>query len=292
MTLPAGLALPASQVSHHHFGRCEGTAIFHALQVFRQYSAKLFSQNCPQTPIYKGFATACNLRGVQFLTQDKAAGARSGGHEAVDIDAFNHGTGVFEEPSLNISLKERRKNEKKDKFPPHPLLKKDKEKKQEEKTRERATTLFSDDFDERKEAFRRECLALTKVYDVQQVTDFFIYWAEESKMAKKMRWEAQKTWNTKMRMKRWVNNEIANAKAVSKMRAKKVKQQQEKEKLQQQMQTEIANERAQANSQLEAEIERTKQGAGGLEEIISKNPHGFLASVQKKMQAKKEKSEK
>lgn len=33
-----------------------------------------------------------------------------------------------------ISLKERRKNEKKDKFPPHPLLKKDKEKKQEEKT--------------------------------------------------------------------------------------------------------------------------------------------------------------
>ena len=67
-----------------------------------------------------------------------------------------------------ISLKERRKNEKKDKFPPHPLLKKDKEKKQEEKTRERATTLFSDDFDERKEAFRRECLALTKVYDVHE----------------------------------------------------------------------------------------------------------------------------
>ena len=95
-----------------------------------------------------------------------------------------------------------------------------------------------------------------------------------------------------MRMKRWVNNEYTNANYAAKVRTNKVRQQQEKEKLQQQMQTEIANERAQANSQLEAEIERTKQGAGGLEEIISKNPHGFLASVQKKMQAKKEKSEK
>ena len=221
MTLPAGLALPASQVSHHPFGRCEGTAIFHALQVFRQYSAKLFSQNCPQTPIYKGFATACNLRGVQFLTQDKAAGARSGGHEAVDIDAFNHGTGVFEEPSLNISLKERRKNEKKEKFPPHPLLKKDKEKKQEEKTPTPVGDERAEDFNRRKEAFRNECLLLTKVYDTQQVTDFFIYWAEESKMAKKMRWEAQKTWNTKMRMKRWVNNEYTNANYAAKVRANK-----------------------------------------------------------------------
>lgn len=95
-----------------------------------------------------------------------------------------------------------------------------------------------------------------------------------------------------MRMKRWVNNEYTNANYAAKVRANKVRQQQEKEKLQQQKQTEIANERAQANSQLEAEIERTKQGAGGLEEIISKNPHGFLASVQKQMQAKKEKSEK
>lgn len=191
-----------------------------------------------------------------------------------------------------ISLKERRKNEKKDKFPPHPLLKKDKEKKQEEKTPTPVGDERAEDFNRRKEAFRNECLLLTKVYDTQQVTDFYLYWAEETLAGEKMRWETQKTWNTKMRMKRWVNNEIANAKAVSKMRAKKLKHQQEKEKLQQQMQTEIANERAQANSQLEAEIERSKKEAIAMQEYISKNPNGILAAFQKQMQAKKEKSEK
>ena len=58
LTPLAGRALPASQVSHHLFGRCKGKAIFQALQVFRQYSARFFSQNCPQTPVYKGFATS------------------------------------------------------------------------------------------------------------------------------------------------------------------------------------------------------------------------------------------
>ena len=68
-----------------------------------------------------------------------------------------------------ISLKERRKNEKKDKFPPHPLLKKDKEKKQEEKTPTPVGDERVEDFNRRKEAFRNECLLLTKVYDTQQV---------------------------------------------------------------------------------------------------------------------------
>ena len=106
-----------------------------------------------------------------------------------------------------------------------------------------------------------------------------------------MRWETEKTWNTKMRMRKWANNEITASKLAANFRLKKVKQQQQKEKSQQQVATAVAKERQQADLQREAETERSKKEAGGLDEAIANNPSGILAHVMRERQ-KREANEK
>ena len=190
-----------------------------------------------------------------------------------------------------FDLRERKGKQKKESFPPNPLIKEKKEKAEGERTNERAERDFSgvsfgssDAFGRRKDAFRKECLALIGKYEAQQVADFYYYWAEETKYGGKMRWETKKTWNTEFRMARWKGNQYSTATTVAGIRLKKVKQQQAKEAQQQQTASEIAHERQQADEQREADTEQAKKEAGGLADTISKNPSGFLAQVQRDRQ--------
>ena len=186
--------------------------------------------------------------------------------------------------STKFNLKERREKKKKESFPPYPLIKKESKKAQGEKTYIYADGVFSKALDKRKEAFRQECLAFIGQYETQRVTDFYLYWAEETTKGGKMRWETEKTWNTEMRMKRWVSNPISMASTAAAIRMKKAKQQQQKEQAQQQTASEVAKEREQADLQREAETERSKKEAGGLAEAVANNPTGILAHVMRERQ--------
>ncbi|MBR3079761.1 MAG: hypothetical protein IKH01_08095, partial [Prevotella sp.] len=73
--------------------------------------------------------------------------------------------------SMTGFLKERKRNREKEKFPPYPLNK-EKEtevKEKEQKTNERAESGVSSSLEERREAFRQECLKFCEKYDNEQV---------------------------------------------------------------------------------------------------------------------------
>ncbi|MBQ2210034.1 MAG: hypothetical protein II404_08745 [Prevotella sp.] len=106
-----------------------------------------------------------------------------------------------------------------------------------------------------------------------------------------MRWETEKTWNTKMRIKRWGSNQYSAATTAASIRIKKVKKLQQAEQEQQKTATVVAQERQQADLQREAETERSKKEAGGLDEAIANNPSGILAHVMRERQ-KREANEK
>ena len=193
--------------------------------------------------------------------------------------------------STRFDLRERKGKQKKESFPPNPLIKEKKEKAQGERTNERVADAFSgvsswssDAFGRRKDAFRKECLALIGKYEAQRVGDFYHYWAEETKDGGKMRWETKKTWNTEFRMARWAGNQYSKASTAAAIRLEKVRQQQAKEARQQQTASEIAHERRQADQQREADTEQARKEAGGLADTISKNPTGILAQVQRDRQ--------
>ena len=193
--------------------------------------------------------------------------------------------------SVRFNLKERKEKPKEKKLPPAPPIKKEKEKEKEEKTPPSAGGILKAALDKKREAFRQECLSFLKKYETEIVTNFYLYWAEETTKGGKMRWETQKTWNTAMRMEKWANNEITASKLAANFRLKKVKQQRQKEQAQQQIATAVAKERQQADLQREAETERAKKEAGGLAEAIANNPSGILAHVMRERQ-KREANEK
>lgn len=45
------------------------------------------------------------------------------------------------------------------------------------------------------------------VYENKMLDDFYNYWSEPTKNGKKMRFELEKTWDTKRRLKRWFDNQ-------------------------------------------------------------------------------------
>ena len=79
--------------------------------------------------------------------------------------------------ATKISLKERKRKDKKEIFPPNPLLKKKEDKEKEGIMCVCADGVFSKALDKRKEVFRQECLSLIGEYEAEQVTDFYLYWS-------------------------------------------------------------------------------------------------------------------
>ena len=50
-------------------------------------------------------------------------------------------------------------------------------------------------------------------YDSKLLQEFFNYWTEPNKSGTQMRFEMEKTWDTKRRLKRWANNDFGNKKS-------------------------------------------------------------------------------
>ena len=61
-------------------------------------------------------------------------------------------------------------------------------------------------FDDRKNEFYNSLVPFLKDYDRKMIRDFFDYWSEPNKSKSKMKWELNKTWDLKLRLIRWYNN--------------------------------------------------------------------------------------
>jgi hypothetical protein len=61
-------------------------------------------------------------------------------------------------------------------------------------------------FDDRKKEFYNSLVPFLKDYDRKMIRDFFDYWSEPNKSKSKMKWELNKTWDLKLRLIRWHNN--------------------------------------------------------------------------------------
>jgi len=58
---------------------------------------------------------------------------------------------------------------------------------------------------ENEKAFKEEVFSFTE-HSEKMLTQFFDYWSEPNKKGK-MRWELEKTWDTRRRLIRWSNNQ-------------------------------------------------------------------------------------
>jgi hypothetical protein len=187
-----------------------------------------------------------------------------------------------------FSLKKRKmKTTKKEKNPPTPLRKrKEKDKEKEEENHIYAERKNSEVLDERRAAFRQECLQFTSKYDSQLVADFFHYWAEENETTGKMRYEEQRSWNLDYRLSRWVNNHIAADNANAAIRLRKTKAREAEATAAADQLTAAAALREQENARREAEREESRRMAGGLTETMNANPNGILARIARERQAR------
>lgn len=61
----------------------------------------------------------------------------------------------------------------------------------------------------RSEKFRNEVMAFTE-YPQDLLIDFYNYWSEPNRSNTKMRFELQKTWQTKRRLVTWAKNDFNN----------------------------------------------------------------------------------
>ena len=167
-------------------------------------------------------------------------------------------------------LKERKRKREKEKFPPHPLNK-EKEtevKEKEQKTNERAESGVSSSLEERREAFRQECLSYLGDHDEKRVADFFYYWSEVNTKTGKMRFKEERYWKTKNRLERWMNTSYSSDNTTADMRQEREKKKMEKQTANTAEQQAIAAKREQDNAKLEQEIEERKAGAVSHEEYL------------------------
>lgn len=65
---------------------------------------------------------------------------------------------------------------------------------------------FSLELKKRKEDFYHDILQYVSEYQPAMLNDFYSYWTESTKSGKKMRFELEKTWDTKKRLQRWSRN--------------------------------------------------------------------------------------
>ena len=156
-----------------------------------------------------------------------------------------------------FSLKERKRKTTKEKFPLKPLLK---EKEKKETRRENPPTVC-----DAKEAFRLECKALSTQYDRQEVLNFYNHWTQEDDSGEMLfvRERRRKGWNTKTRLKRWLNNQYTVADKAAAVRLKKAQGTAQADSAQQRAMT---AQREDANARLEKEIADRKAGAVSREE--------------------------
>ncbi len=50
--------------------------------------------------------------------------------------------------------------------------------------------------------------------------NFYLYWTEKKELGRKMKFEMQQTWDTKLRLQRWFRNDYGNKPKTNKKEAK------------------------------------------------------------------------
>ena len=190
--------------------------------------------------------------------------------------------------SAKINLKERkRKKTEKEKLPPTPPLKgKEKQKERAEKNFFCAAGEKGEAVNEKKEAFRKQCLAYVGKYDTARLTDFFNYWSEETRTTKRMRFEGQRYWNLEKRLARWVQNSYAADNTAAAIRLRKAKKRLAEESAAASQQQQAAAEREQQQRTLEQQVADSRRDASTMEEQVRRNPNGILARFERERKAR------
>ena len=191
----------------------------------------------------------------------------------------------------NFVLKEGKRKKEKETSSPAPLLlenllEKEIKEKDEKNTHTVAGAFVekSDFFEARKEAFRKECLKYVGQVDTTVLANFFNYWSEACGKKGLMRWEWEKTWETKKRLARWVKNSytISDATAAIKLertKGKEAKQAKVSEQLQLAAQVRQQQEETERRKDEEAKARRMKPDE--IDNYLRNNPNGFLARLQR-----------
>ena len=184
--------------------------------------------------------------------------------------------------SLSGFLKERKRKRDKEKSPLHPSYKKESgvlEK--DEKNIYMRNAGFSKSLEDKREAFRQECLAFVGKYEEQRVADFFHYWAEESQKSGKMLWEMEKSWNTGYRLARWTNNHISADNTSASIRLRKTKKRAGEEAKVTEQQVAAARQRMIADEKREQETAEAKKNAVSMEDYLKEHPDSNLRKFKK-----------
>ena len=205
--------------------------------------------------------------------------------------------------SSKCDLKERRRNQRKESFPPNPLLKEKENKEEDEKTlslvehgfsaadegvdngdssagkRLKGHSHLSATLPQRREAFRQECAQFVERYDRQQLADFFNYWSQENPSTGKMRFEEQRWWNLNRRLPRWMNNKYSADNVAAAIRLKRTKKKQQQELTDAKQQQAQAAVREADNQRREQEAEESRKDRVMTDEYLKNNPGSNLAKI-------------
>ena len=182
--------------------------------------------------------------------------------------------------SVNFGLKERRrKGQEREKFPSDSLFKEKETTKEEDEKYIYASRKNSVSLEERKEAFRQECLQYVGQYDNDRLADFFNYFSEPSRQKGKMRFEGKKIWDLESSLKRWMNNHISKDNTAASIRLRRTQKKNAEIVAEAEQQQQAAVVRQQENERREQEREESKKLAISSEDYIAQNPNGILAKM-------------
>lgn len=208
--------------------------------------------------------------------------------------------------STKINLKERKRKQRKENFPPHPLYKEKQNKEKAEKERERAVcdggAGAKAGFETRKEAFRQEVDAFVKDYSQDMVDDFFRFYSQPSMKEKgKMYYETKECWDTKTQLELWRKSPVTADSAAAKIRLANAKKRQAKELRQASRSQQEADRRQQEQDRLQAareererqqaerdaQHERDREGSMRTADYMSQNPDSLLTRIMRENEAKR-----
>ncbi len=173
--------------------------------------------------------------------------------------------------SSKFSLKERKERAEKKKSPYNPLIKEKDFPQRIEKENIYIAAGANSDFEERREAFRQECLRLLTEDNEQRVADFFHHYSQPSKRGK-MLFERKHYWDTESRLKLWMNRSYNVDNTSAALRLERLKARQGTNRvaqgvgLSEEEQRQRAAERERADREREAQHERDRQQAVSFEE--------------------------
>ena len=193
------------------------------------------------------------------------------------VDAVTKKLKVFFQCKFKLKETTKKKKETQENTPTPPKEEKEKQEERKDKTHTHEKENFASDFENRRQAFYRDCMAYVDKYGIDCVNDFYDRFSEETRRGGKMRFEGQKYWNTAKRLARWSRNHISSDNCTAKLRLQKAKEAQGEKAASVAKQQMVAEIRQAADEQREREQEQSKQNQELTDDYLKRNPNGLLA---------------